>query len=200
METTTQDETTEIGPDGPPYLELQNIAVATWETRNAIISGLCEAVNSGGVQMESVSSSWDNVKEVQKKLVDAMLQILDPDKTQEFAIRWIAEEMCVNSGKTHGNKLDPSKLLQAMYGLDLASSTAMIYIGDQGPGFNPREIPDPTASMSRLEKGSGRGIQTMDILQVPAFEGAQAMFLPMQEGSELCREFVYIIPVAGKDE
>ncbi|PIR54367.1 hypothetical protein COU75_01320 [Candidatus Peregrinibacteria bacterium CG10_big_fil_rev_8_21_14_0_10_42_8] len=185
-----------IGLDGPPYVELQNIEVASWDVRNQLIKQLEDAVVRGDLQRQSVFSSRERVLGVQKKLEERMLAILQAEDKKEFAVRWIIGEVCVNSGISHGNEADPSKIFETMHGIDTQSNAAIVYIGDQGSGFNPLEVPDPTASFDRIEKSSGRGLHTMDELQLRKLgEGAQGIYLPMYEGSAMCREFVLKIPL-----
>ncbi len=74
-----------------------------------------------------------------------------------FAIKLALEEALVNAVK-HGNKLDPQKIVRIQY--RVANHRVDITIEDQGPGFNPAELPDPTAE-ENLEMTSGRGILLM---------------------------------------
>jgi serine/threonine-protein kinase RsbW len=74
-----------------------------------------------------------------------------------FAIRLSLEEALVNAVK-HGNKLDPAKHVRIQY--HITDQRAAITIEDQGAGFNPTEIPDPTAD-ENLSRCCGRGILLM---------------------------------------
>jgi len=74
-----------------------------------------------------------------------------------FGIRLALEEAVVNAIK-HGNCLDCRKQVHLV-----CRSTAekiWIRISDEGPGFNPAEVPDCT-DPSRLEVPNGRGIMLM---------------------------------------
>ena len=76
--------------------------------------------------------------------------------SEEAAFRIdMAVREAVTNAVLHGNKQDESKLVR----VTLASSPEMIEITvhDEGAGFNPAEVPDPTAEMNIL-KTSGRGI------------------------------------------
>jgi serine/threonine-protein kinase RsbW len=90
-------------------------------------------------------------------------EILDACKAHRFreddlfAIKLALEEALVNAVK-HGNKLDPEKIVRIQY--RVTHHRADITIEDQGPGFNPAELPDPTAE-ENLEMTSGRGILLM---------------------------------------
>lgn len=74
-----------------------------------------------------------------------------------FAIRLALEEALVNAIK-HGHKGDPNKEVQLRY--HLTSECLLAQIEDQGPGFNPEDVPDPIAA-ENLERSSGRGLLLM---------------------------------------
>jgi serine/threonine-protein kinase RsbW len=74
-----------------------------------------------------------------------------------FAIRLALEEAIVNAVK-HGNKLDPAKHVRIQY--HITDQRAAITIEDQGTGFNPTELADPTAD-ENLSRCCGRGILLM---------------------------------------
>ena len=74
-----------------------------------------------------------------------------------FAIKLTLEEAITNAIK-HGNKCDRSKKVTVQYVVD--SVQVVITIRDEGPGFNPDAVPDPT-SPERLSLPNGRGILLM---------------------------------------
>jgi len=74
-----------------------------------------------------------------------------------FAIKLALEEALVNAVK-HGNKLDPAKKIRVQY--RITDQRADIAIEDQGTGFNPAELPDPT-SEENICRCCGRGILLM---------------------------------------
>jgi serine/threonine-protein kinase RsbW len=67
----------------------------------------------------------------------------------------MAVREAVTNAVLHGNKLDESKFAE----INLKSSPGAfeITVHDQGSGFNPEDIPDPTKKENIL-KTSGRGI------------------------------------------
>jgi serine/threonine-protein kinase RsbW len=71
-----------------------------------------------------------------------------------FATRLALEEALVNAIK-HGNKLDPAK--RVIVEAKVSKDKVEIEIEDQGPGFDRKCVPDPTAD-ENLCKCSGRGI------------------------------------------
>ena len=74
-----------------------------------------------------------------------------------FGLRLALEEAIINAIK-HGNKLADDKVVRIA--CDLGADTARIVIRDQGEGFEPEAVPDPTAE-ENLDRPSGRGIMLM---------------------------------------
>jgi len=74
-----------------------------------------------------------------------------------FAIRLSLEE-AITSALKHGNKGDRSKRLVLRYTVD--DEKAVICVADEGTGFDPQCVPDPTAP-GRLSMPNGRGIMLM---------------------------------------
>jgi serine/threonine-protein kinase RsbW len=72
-------------------------------------------------------------------------------------IRLALEEALVNAVK-HGNQLDPQKSVHVRYTLD--EYEFAIEIRDEGDGFDPDDVPDPTAP-ENLERPCGRGLLLM---------------------------------------
>ena len=67
----------------------------------------------------------------------------------------MAVREAVTNAVLHGNKLDETKFAEVS--LKNSPGTFEITVHDQGPGFNPSNIPDPTKEENIL-KTSGRGI------------------------------------------
>ena len=76
------------------------------------------------------------------------------EEHEAFAVKMAVEEALVNAIK-HGNQLDPSKTVTVSYVLH--PERFEVRITDQGPGFNPDDVPDPT-SPENLERPCGRGL------------------------------------------
>jgi serine/threonine-protein kinase RsbW len=74
-----------------------------------------------------------------------------------FAIRLALEEALVNAIK-HGNQMDPSKSVRVAY--HVQADRFEVRITDEGPGFDPADVPDPTAP-ENLERPCGRGLLLM---------------------------------------
>jgi serine/threonine-protein kinase RsbW len=67
------------------------------------------------------------------------------------------EEALVNAIK-HGNRMDPNKSVRIA--CRISHRKIRIEIEDQGSGFQPESVPDPTAD-ENLERPCGRGIMLM---------------------------------------
>ena len=67
----------------------------------------------------------------------------------------MAVREAVTNAVIHGNRQDENKTVDVT--LKSSSEAAEISVHDQGPGFNPEDVPDPTAAENIL-KASGRGI------------------------------------------
>ena len=74
-----------------------------------------------------------------------------------FAIRLALEE-ALNNAINHGNRRDPASKVSIAY--DVNDRFVALTVGDEGAGFNPSSVPDPTVD-ENLEKPCGRGIMLM---------------------------------------
>ena len=74
-----------------------------------------------------------------------------------FCIKLALEEALVNAIK-HGNQMDRAKKVRIRY--HVLSDRFECSISDEGPGFDPGEVPDPTAP-ENLERPCGRGLMLM---------------------------------------
>jgi serine/threonine-protein kinase RsbW len=74
-----------------------------------------------------------------------------------FAIRTALEEALSNA-TLHGNRNDPAKALTVEYSAD--ASAVAIVVEDEGVGFDPASVPDPTRP-ENVDIPSGRGIMLM---------------------------------------
>jgi serine/threonine-protein kinase RsbW len=74
-----------------------------------------------------------------------------------FAIKLAVEEAVVNAIK-HGNQMDPDKRVRI--GFQVTHKRFDVRITDEGPGFNPDDVPDPTDERV-LARPGGRGLLLM---------------------------------------
>ncbi len=74
-----------------------------------------------------------------------------------FGIHMALEEGLINAIR-HGNKLDRNKRVRFI--CQLSERKLHLEITDEGPGFDPKDVPDCTAP-ENLERPCGRGIMLM---------------------------------------
>ncbi len=87
----------------------------------------------------------------------AALERLGYDKASAFAVRLALEE-ALNNAVRHGNRDDPSRHVTLQ--CDISESQAILEVQDEGEGFDPQSVPDPTAT-ENLDIPSGRGLMLM---------------------------------------
>lgn len=75
----------------------------------------------------------------------------------QFAVRLALDEALANA-ISHGNHQDPAK--QVTVDCTIDDEEAVLSVEDEGRGFDPRQVPDPTLD-ENLEKPHGRGIMLM---------------------------------------
>ena len=74
-----------------------------------------------------------------------------------FSIKLALEEALVNAIR-HGNRSDPTKRVHVAY--RVLPGRFEVHITDEGAGFDPAAVPDPTA-LENLERPGGRGLMLM---------------------------------------
>jgi len=76
-------------------------------------------------------------------------------KAARFAVRLAVQEAIANAFHHGHEKLPPTLPIDIDYTID--GARVRITVKDQGPGFTPAEVPDPTLD-ENLEVPSGRGL------------------------------------------
>lgn len=79
------------------------------------------------------------------------------DEPSRFALRLAMDEAFANAIK-HGNCNDPTRRVSIEY--EVTSQRVTISICDEGCGFNPQNVPDPTLD-ENIERPHGRGVMLM---------------------------------------
>lgn len=95
-----------------------------------------------------------------RQILDELLAKLSENGWGEehtFGIHLAVEEALMNAIK-HGNQRDPEKSVYVFYGV--TPENLRIVVEDEGDGFNPDDVPDPTLE-ENLELPSGRGLMLM---------------------------------------
>jgi serine/threonine-protein kinase RsbW len=104
----------------------------------------------------TIASDLAEARRVQEEIENA-LQASAYTEHDIFAIKLALEEALVNAIK-HGNQMDPNKQVFIIY--KITPERFDIRITDQGTGFNPEDVPDPTA-IENIERPCGRGLLLM---------------------------------------
>ena len=93
---------------------------------------------------------------VENRIVE-QLKALNYGERALFGVRLAVEEAVINAIK-HGNKMDKTKTVTITY--SISDKECVISVADEGDGFNPQGVPDPTAD-ENLELPHGRGLVLM---------------------------------------
>lgn len=101
----------------------------------------------------TIPSDLAEARRVQDEIEEALTTAQYGDR-DIFSIKLALEEALVNAIK-HGNQMDPDKRVFVSY--SVTSVRFDIRIVDEGSGFNPADVPDPTAP-ENLERPCGRGL------------------------------------------
>jgi len=89
--------------------------------------------------------------------IQAKLNEFNYGERSIFAVRLAVEEAVINAMK-HGNRMDRAKTVTVKWSVD--DQQAVISVEDEGDGFDPGAVPDPTQE-ENLEVPHGRGIVLM---------------------------------------
>ena len=100
-----------------------------------------------------IPNNTETAREVQERIIGLMEQNAWPMR-ECFGVRLALEEAMVNAIK-HGNRMEPEK--QVFIACELTAEEITVVIEDQGEGFKPEDVPDPTED-ENLENPGGRGI------------------------------------------
>ena len=103
-----------------------------------------------------IASDTGEGREVVARILEEM-QKAEWAEHDVFGVHLALEEALVNAIK-HGNRKDPTKTVDVV--CRIASDRVQIRIADEGDGFDPQSVPDPTDE-ENLEIPSGRGLMLM---------------------------------------
>jgi serine/threonine-protein kinase RsbW len=104
----------------------------------------------------TIPSDPAEARGVQEQIERLLLERQASDR-DIFCIKLALEEALVNAIK-HGNQMDRAKKVRISF--RILSDRFECCISDEGPGFDPGEVPDPTA-VENLERPCGRGLMLM---------------------------------------
>src|SRR5262245_24418022 len=104
----------------------------------------------------AIPSDASEARRVQETIESQMKDNQFSDK-EIFCIKLALEDALINAIK-HGNRFDRAKKVHIAY--SVSPERFDILIKDEGTGFDPEEVPDPTA-VENLERPCGRGLMLM---------------------------------------
>jgi serine/threonine-protein kinase RsbW len=116
-------------------------------------------VNSSGLTPTKdvvIPSDASEARRVQEEIEDA-LKAHGFTPQELFSIKLALEEALVNAIK-HGNQMARAKNVHVAY--RVTSERFDVWVTDEGPGFDPADVPDCTA-VENLERACGRGLMLM---------------------------------------
>jgi serine/threonine-protein kinase RsbW len=123
-----------------------------------------------------IASDPAEARAVQER-VEQLLQERKVSDRDVFCIKLALEEALVNAIK-HGNQFDRSKKVYISY--RLLVDRFEVAVSDDGPGFDPADVPDPTA-VENLERPCGRGLMLMRHYM------SEVAYNPRGNGVVMCR-------------
>jgi serine/threonine-protein kinase RsbW len=103
-----------------------------------------------------IPSDTAEARRIQEE-IEQQLQARKATDQEMFSVRLALEEALVNAIK-HGNEMDRSKKVHISY--RFFADRFEVRITDEGKGFDPCDVPDPTA-IENLERPCGRGLMLM---------------------------------------
>jgi serine/threonine-protein kinase RsbW len=108
-------------------------------------------------QVLSIPSDMAEARRVQAEIGRVLEAVAGFTEREIFGIKLAVEEALVNAIK-HGNQMDRAKRVHVTY--HVHADRFEVQIKDEGPGFDPDDVPDPTAP-ENLERPCGRGLLLM---------------------------------------
>jgi serine/threonine-protein kinase RsbW len=94
-------------------------------------------------------------------LVDRLMRLIEGSHCvcgEESCVELALAE-ALNNAVVHGNSMDRQKLVQILCRGELEKGISVV-VKDQGQGFDPNTVPDPTAA-ENIDNDHGRGIWLM---------------------------------------
>jgi len=123
---------------------------------NGVMFETIQSATQDGARLVVIPSDPTEARRVQDDIEADLKRCQFADK-EIFSIRLALEEGLVNAIK-HGNQLDRNKNVHITYRVN--PERFDIRIIDEGPGFDPEDVPDPMA-VENLERPCGRGLLLM---------------------------------------
>ncbi len=107
---------------------------------------------------EVIRSHIDEVVRIEPTLIQIASKVGLPEERQPLFIVVVTEAL--SNAILHGNKQDPQKLVRLHFYTHPDPPTLIVKVRDEGEGFDPASLPDPTTEGNLLQE-SGRGVFLM---------------------------------------
>jgi len=104
----------------------------------------------------NIGSSVNNLRSVEGKVDEIMIKL--GIEKEEYGRIMVATMEAVNNAIVHGNQYDSEKEVNLSF--EYIKKDFIVKVKDQGMGFNPECVPDPT-SPENIENLRGRGVFLM---------------------------------------
>jgi len=112
--------------------------------------------SEGRVGQLLIPSDMLAVRQPEREILQIMRRFGYPEQTV-FAVKLALEEALINAIR-HGNRNDLNRYVTVRY--DVNPARTVVVVADEGDGFRPEQVPDPTTS-ENISKPCGRGIMLM---------------------------------------
>jgi serine/threonine-protein kinase RsbW len=100
-----------------------------------------------------MASRFENIEVAERTLLD-LCRRAGCKADEEYWLLTALREALANAVR-HGNRQNPDQVVRVFFTIE--DSTATIRVEDEGDGFDPADVPDPTTPENLL-RPSGRGI------------------------------------------
>lgn len=100
-----------------------------------------------------MASRFENIEVAERTLLD-LCRRAGCKADEEYWLLTALREALANAVR-HGNRQNPDQVVRVFFMIE--NSTATIRVEDEGDGFDPADVPDPTTPENLL-RPSGRGI------------------------------------------
>jgi serine/threonine-protein kinase RsbW len=100
-----------------------------------------------------MASRFENIEVAERTLLD-LCRRAGCKTDEEYWLLTALREALANAVR-HGNRQNPDQVVRVFFTIE--DSTATIRVEDEGDGFDPADVPDPTTPENLL-RPSGRGI------------------------------------------
>jgi serine/threonine-protein kinase RsbW len=133
--------------------------ISTLYETNALYFSIKDCIQTNMRKRIKIESKLDNLRIVENVIDEATFEIGISKENYGKILVSILE--AVNNAILHGNKSEPEKFVDIE--LFYKSNILKIKVTDEGKGFKPEKIPDPTIP-ENIESLNGRGVFIMSRL------------------------------------